>query len=80
MSPEPESPFPLSPMQEGMLFNSVYAPGSGVDLLLAVVELPEDLDDHAFRQAWAQVIAHHPALRSSLEWEGLPRPLQRLLG
>lgn len=73
---EIEDVYPLSPMQQGMLFHSLYAPGSGVDIQQIVGNLPEALDAPAFEQAWQQVIARHPPLRTSFHWQDMDQPRQ----
>jgi len=73
---EIEDSYSLSPLQEGMLFNSLYAPHSGVDVVQIVLELREDLDVSVFRQAWQRVVDHHAVLRTSFRWSGAERPRQ----
>lgn len=63
-------------MQRGMLFQSLYAPDSGVDIVQMVMDLHEDLDVPAFERAWQRVVQRHPVLRTSFRWSGLPEPLQ----
>jgi amino acid adenylation domain-containing protein len=70
------SSFPLVPMQEGMLFNSLRAPGSGVDILVGVLDIQEPVDAARLRSAWQHVVDHHPSLRSAFDWEGEGTPLQ----
>ncbi|CAG2160773.1 non-ribosomal peptide synthetase [Cupriavidus numazuensis] len=55
--------YPLSPMQQGMLFHSLYAPADGayVNQLRADVD---GLDVERFRAAWAGAIARHDVLRT----------------
>jgi amino acid adenylation domain-containing protein/non-ribosomal peptide synthase protein (TIGR01720 family) len=69
--------YPLSPMQEGMLFHSLYE-GGGEEPYLEQMscELRGRIDLAAFEEAWRRVIARHDALRTSFLWEGLDRPLQ----
>jgi amino acid adenylation domain-containing protein/non-ribosomal peptide synthase protein (TIGR01720 family) len=71
-----EDVYPLSPLQEGLLFHSLYAPGSGayVEQLHATFE--GDLDRAAFREAWRRIVAGMPVLRTSFHGDDLPRPLQ----
>ncbi len=71
-----EQSFPLSPIQEGMLFNSLYAPESGVDVIVATLDLREDLDQPVFSRAWQQLVDSHPALRMCFRWQGLEQPCQ----
>jgi len=70
--------FPLSPMQQGMLFHSRFAPRSGVYIQQIVGVLDHRLDAGGFFECWRRVIARHPALRTSFVWEGLLEPMQRV--
>jgi natural product biosynthesis luciferase-like monooxygenase protein len=71
-----EDSFPLSPLQQGMLFHYLYSKNSGVDIEQIVGRLREQIDIDALRRAWQQVVGRHAALRSSFRWEGLDQPLQ----
>jgi len=71
-----EDAYPLSPMQQGLLFHTLYAPHSGVYLVQLICTLHEDLNIPAFRSAWQQLLDRHPILRTALIWEGLDKPLQ----
>ncbi|MFG6107725.1 amino acid adenylation domain-containing protein [Leptothoe sp. EHU-05/26/07-4] len=71
-----EDIYKLSPMQHGMLFHSLEAPGSGVYFEQFNFTLHGLLNTSAFRQAWQQVIARHTVLRTSFLWENLESPLQ----
>jgi amino acid adenylation domain-containing protein len=73
-----EDSFPLAPIQEGMLFNSLYSPGSAVDVVVGVLDLHEDLDEPLFLRAWQLVIDHHPALRSCFRWQDREQPCQEV--
>ena len=68
--------YPLSPLQEGMLFHTLYAPGSGVYVNQLSQVLSGGLDLSAFKRAWEKVITRHPILRTSFIWEGLTEPVQ----
>jgi amino acid adenylation domain-containing protein len=70
--------YPLSPMQAGMLFNSIYSPDSGVDIEQVICDLNEDLSAPAMESAWQAVIARHAVLRTTFEWEGLQHPRQSI--
>ncbi|HEX8853770.1 MAG TPA: condensation domain-containing protein, partial [Pyrinomonadaceae bacterium] len=70
-----EDVYPLSPMQEGLLFHSLYAPEGG----LYVTQFPyncEGIDVAALRQAWQRVIERHPVFRTAFVWKNSDRPLQ----
>ncbi|MEQ1503969.1 MAG: amino acid adenylation domain-containing protein, partial [Myxococcota bacterium] len=71
-----EDVYPLSSMQEGMLFHSLYAPGTGVYVGHSRYQLTGPLDVTAFVRAWQRVMERHPSLRSGFAWEGLRAPLQ----
>jgi amino acid adenylation domain-containing protein len=71
-----EESYPLSPMQQGMLFHSLYARNSGVNIEQVVFTLHESLNVLAFMLAWQRVVDRHAIMRSSFQWEGLDEPLQ----
>ncbi|HEV7763739.1 MAG TPA: amino acid adenylation domain-containing protein, partial [Thermoanaerobaculia bacterium] len=71
-----EDIYPLSPMQEGMLFHSLYDPDSGEYIEQALFPLPGNLDIALFRKAWDQLAERHSILRTSFVWSGLDSPLQ----
>ena len=68
--------YPLSPLQEGILFHSVYAPESRVYDMQLACEITGAVDPGAFRRAWQRLVDRHTVLRSSFHWHGLDRPLQ----
>src|SRR5919205_3515875 len=70
-----EDLYPLSPMQQGMLFHTVYERESGTYFEQSVFTLEGDLDVNSFRRAWQLVVDRHPILRSSFMWD-LEKPLQ----
>jgi amino acid adenylation domain-containing protein len=78
MSNNVEAIYPLSPMQEGMLFHTVYAPGTGI-YVNQVAYTFGGLDADAFRRAWQAALDRHAALRSAFLWEKRERPLQAVL-
>ena len=71
-----EESYPLSPMQQGMLFHSLYAKQSGVNVEQVVLTLHESLNVLVFMLAWQHVVDRHAIMRSSFRWEGLDEPLQ----
>jgi len=71
-----EDIYPLSPMQQGMLFHSLYAPETGVYFEQSSWTLRGDLDISAFERAWQRVVDRHSALRTAFLWEDLDEPLQ----
>jgi len=71
-----EDVYPLSPMQEGMLFDTTLEPGSGVYVAQNGFELEGPLDLDAFERAWERVVERHPALRAGFLWDGSDTRLQ----
>ena len=69
--------YPLSPMQQGMLYHSLSAPHSGVDIEQVIGTLSEDLRAAAFRQAWENVVERHAILRTGFHWSD-PQPRQEV--
>jgi amino acid adenylation domain-containing protein len=73
---EIEDIYPLAPIQEGMLFHTLEAPGNGLYVTQLNVSV-EGLDPERLVQAWRTMIARHPVLRTGFLWQaGLARPLQ----
>jgi len=70
------SQYPLTPLQQGMLFHYLLEPHAGVDIQQIVCTLREIVDVQAMRHAWQLVAARHDALRTSLQWEGSQPPTQ----
>ncbi|MEH2032602.1 MAG: non-ribosomal peptide synthase/polyketide synthase [Nostoc sp.] len=71
-----ESIYPLSPMQEGMLFHTLYAPDSGVYFVQSVCTLIGEINVAAFERAWAKVVEFHSVLRTLFVWKNRQHPLQ----
>lgn len=71
-----EDIYALAPMQQGMLFHSLYAPRSGVYVEQLHCRLDGELDAKAFADAWQRVIDRHPSLRTAFVWEDLDEPVQ----
>ena len=71
-----EDVYELSPMQQGMLFHTLYSPGSGVYFEQSVFTIEGAFDFSAFEKAWRQVILRHSILRTGFVWEGVEKPLQ----
>ncbi|HHM8179443.1 TPA: amino acid adenylation domain-containing protein, partial [Pseudomonas aeruginosa] len=71
-----EDIYPLSPMQHGMLFHSLYEQASGDYLNQLRVDV-HGLDPARFRAAWQAALDSHDILRAGFLWQGdLEQPLQ----
>ncbi len=71
-----ESIYPLSPIQQGLLFHWLYHPGSEAYFTQTWGTLVGPLNVPAFQQAWQRVVDQHPILRTAFVWEQLDAPLQ----
>ena len=68
--------YPLSPMQQGMLFHSLLGQGSGDYINQMRIDV-EGVDPQRFRAAWQAVVDAHDILRSGFFWQGdLEQPVQ----
>ncbi|HKV39982.1 MAG TPA: condensation domain-containing protein, partial [Blastocatellia bacterium] len=66
---ELEDSFVMSPMQEGMLFQSLYSPYPDMYIRQVVATLEEELNIPALSQAWSRVMARHQVLRAGVRWD-----------
>lgn len=71
--------YPLSPMQEGLLFQALYDAESAAYFLQMTLELTGALNAAYFRQAWRILAQRHAVLRSAFVHEGVKQPLQVVL-
>ncbi|AOX02680.1 hypothetical protein BJP34_27455 [Moorena producens PAL-8-15-08-1] len=71
--------YPLSPMQQGMLFHSLYAPDSGVYFEQMTFKIKGNLNVEALRKSWQLVVDRYSILRTFFVWENRPTPLQVVL-
>ncbi|NEP72550.1 MAG: amino acid adenylation domain-containing protein [Okeania sp. SIO2G4] len=71
-----ESIYPLSPMQQGILFHVLVAPNSGTYFNQLVLTLSGEFQVEAFQQAWQKVIDRQSILRTMFVWEKCQQPLQ----
>ncbi|MBW4434414.1 MAG: amino acid adenylation domain-containing protein [Pelatocladus maniniholoensis HA4357-MV3] len=68
--------YPLSPMQQGILFHSLADTKSSVYFEQLSWTLEGKLNTTAFRRAWQYVVERHAILRTCFIWEGLKEPVQ----
>lgn len=71
-----ESSYQLSPIQQGMLFDSLSGQQPGVDIEQVLCSLREKLNVSVVIKAWQQIVQRHPILRTSFSWLGKEVPLQ----
>ncbi|AGC43389.1 non-ribosomal peptide synthetase [Myxococcus stipitatus DSM 14675] len=66
----------LTPMQQGILFHTLEAAGTGAYVEQVYWTWHGDIDMDALQKAWGQVVERHGSLRTAFFWEKLPEPLQ----
>ncbi|MEP7243830.1 MAG: amino acid adenylation domain-containing protein [Gammaproteobacteria bacterium] len=75
-SPAIEDIYPLSPLQQGILFHCLMQQDGGMYWTQFGFTLSGKLDTALLRSAWRETIARHAVLRSVFLWERRDRPLQ----
>ena len=71
-----EDIYPLSPLQQGLLFHSLYAPEADVYFGQFGWVIEGDLRIDTWLHAWQQVLDRHTILRTLFVWQELEQPLQ----
>ena len=71
-----EDLYPLTPMQEGMLFHTLADPEAGHYVEQFVCRLRGELDPSALQESWNRLLTRHPALRTTIHWIDSDRPYQ----
>ena len=70
-----EDVYPLTPAQQGIMFHTLEAPGTGV-YVTQVSALLRGIEPAAFRRAWQRLMDRHAPLRTGVVLEALTQPLQ----
>jgi len=71
-----EDIYPLSPMQEGILFHTRHDPAFAMYFEIITGTMHGEVDLSAFARAWQSVVDRHAVLRTAFVWEGLDEPIQ----
>jgi amino acid adenylation domain-containing protein/non-ribosomal peptide synthase protein (TIGR01720 family) len=71
-----EDLYPLSPLQQGLLFHTLLSPESGAYFEQLAWTATGSVDVAHFRRAWQALIDRTPILRTGFAWAGLESPLQ----
>jgi len=71
-----EAVYPLSPLQQGLLFHTLLAPRSGVYFVQVCSDLNGNVHVEAFKQAWIRVVERHAVFRTFFIWEDVSKPVQ----
>jgi nonribosomal peptide synthetase protein BlmV len=72
----PVDVFPLTPLQQGILYHTLERASDGCYAVHWRFRLKGPLDLPRFRAAWAQIIERHEALRTIFQWVGVDEPMQ----
>ena len=70
-----EAIYPLSPMQQGLLFQTLYSETWEYFQQVSYT-LRGNLNPEALKRAWERVVERHPVLRTLFVWERGDKPLQ----
>lgn len=73
-----EAIFPLSPLQQGLLYHSQLAPDSGIYVVQMTCQMVGFLDKQAFRKAWEFLLQQHGILRALFQNLDTDQPFQVL--
>src|SRR5689334_9547241 len=71
--------YPLSPQQQGMLFDTLQLSAPGVHIEQKVYVLRGELDVPALERAWRHLVERHSILRTAFVWKNQEEPLQCVL-
>lgn len=71
-----EAVYPLTPLQQGLLFHTVSHPGEPTYFEQIQCCIRGPLDAAAFQAAWNWVLARHPILRTAFAYKQAQEPLQ----
>jgi amino acid adenylation domain-containing protein/non-ribosomal peptide synthase protein (TIGR01720 family) len=74
--PNVEAVYPLSPVQAGILFHSLYEQESRVYFQQLCITYQGPLDVVSYRRAWQRMVDRHAILRTLFVWERQKTPLQ----
>lgn len=72
-------PYPLSPMQQGMLFESTTLSRSGIYTIQVLCRMHGELNMDAFTRSWQRVMDRHDVLRTRFLRGNLEQPLQQVV-
>ncbi len=71
-----DNAYPLTPLQQGMLYEALKSPDSSVYIAYIVIDITGELDSALLKNAWQHAVQQHETLRTRFLWEGLEEPLQ----
>ncbi len=75
-----EDIYALSPMQQGLLFDVLYAQDGSLYKVQKLFTLEGALTPSVLRRAWELLVSRHPSLRTVFVWKDVAAPVQVVLG
>ncbi|MBL8675864.1 MAG: amino acid adenylation domain-containing protein, partial [Alphaproteobacteria bacterium] len=79
IKPKIKDIYPLSPMQEGLLFHSLYAPHSDAYFVQSLFNFEGTINILAFQSAWQKICDSHSIFRTGFFWQDGEDPEQYVL-
>lgn len=73
--PKIEAIYPLSAMQEGLLFHHLMEQGNDKGFLIVQCNIEGNLAIPEFKKAWEQVVHRHEIMRTSVHWKKVKQPI-----
>jgi amino acid adenylation domain-containing protein len=74
-----EAIYPLSPLQQGLLFHAVNEPDSGSYISQLVCAIEGSLEPRILRRTWQELIARNSVLRTVILWQTTGKLLQAVV-
>lgn len=71
-----EDIYPLSPIQQGILFHSILDSDSNVYVTQICLTLEGEIHSDSIKQAWQEIINRHQVLRAAFRWEKKDKTFQ----
>ncbi len=71
-----EDYYPLTPLQKGILFGSLYSNKQDIYTIHNLFEINGVINQQHFMQAWQMALQHYSILRTKFLWEKLEEPMQ----
>jgi hypothetical protein len=70
--------YPLTPLQQGMLFHTLAEPDEAAYFDQMIFDLEGQIELATFEQAWRYLVQRHEVFRTAVVWEALPEPVQAI--
>jgi amino acid adenylation domain-containing protein/non-ribosomal peptide synthase protein (TIGR01720 family) len=74
--PNVEAVYPVTPLQAGLIFHTVYGTGTGSYVAQLSFRMRGVVDAGAWRAAWAEVVQRQTSLRTGFVWKREREPVQ----